>query len=87
MQFDIAANVKGKYPADVTATILIDTIQLKRLNLYKDSFDIAGKIIIKAPELNPDQLNTYVAMDSMKIMLKNKNYFFRQHYYKSQLGQ
>ncbi|MES1226583.1 MAG: hypothetical protein ABUT20_64505, partial [Bacteroidota bacterium] len=76
LQYDLSANVKEKYPTAVEANIQIDTIQLKKLNLYKDSLDIAGHIYIKAPNLDPEQADLYAAMDSMKINLRNKNYFF-----------
>ncbi|MGC4101962.1 translocation/assembly module TamB domain-containing protein [Ferruginibacter sp.] len=76
LQYDITANLQGDYPAAVKGTVHIDTLRLKELNLYNDTLDIAGKILIDAPATNPDQLNAYVALDSMQLNLKGQHYFF-----------
>ncbi|MBI3882750.1 MAG: hypothetical protein HY305_00605 [Sphingobacteriales bacterium] len=74
LNFNATANVGGKYPRDVEATIVLDTVQLKKLNLYKENFAASFKTYIKAENLDPENLNVYVVIDSSKLKINNKNY-------------
>ncbi len=73
MQYTATANVSGQYPK-VEATIAVDTIQLKNLNLYKDTLNLSLNAIIKANNLEPRNLDVYALIDSGRVFIKNKNY-------------
>ncbi|MES2431866.1 MAG: translocation/assembly module TamB domain-containing protein [Bacteroidota bacterium] len=75
LQYDVAANLKTKYPSGIAATMLIDTLLLGRLNLVKDTVSFAGKVYIDAPDLDPNHLDGYASIDSVRLNVKNKNYF------------
>lgn len=74
MQYNAIANVSGEYPT-VEATVSIDTIQLKKLNLYKDTLNFSLNAFIKANNLQPRNLDVYALIDSAKVNVKNANYF------------
>ncbi|HMG82315.1 MAG TPA: translocation/assembly module TamB domain-containing protein, partial [Ferruginibacter sp.] len=74
LQYTVLANTNGKYPS-ATATILVDTVQLQKLHLYNDVLNGSFKVKVKAPSLDPNNMDVYVAIDSSKINLKNKIYY------------
>ncbi len=74
MQYTAAANLSGKYPSNVVATIMMDTLQLKQLHLYNDTLNASFKMFVKADDLNPKNLNFYTLIDSSRLTVKNKNY-------------
>jgi len=74
LQYNVTADVRGKYPS-ASATIIVDTVQLKQLNLYKDVLNGSFKVVIKAANLDPENMDVYMAIDSSKIKLKNKTYY------------
>jgi hypothetical protein len=74
IQYNATADMNGKYPSAL-ATITVDTVQLKNLNLYSDVLNGSFKVNIKAPSLDPQNMDVYVSVDSSKIDLKNKIYY------------
>ncbi len=76
INYQAEADVKGDYPAAVKATVRMDTIQLQKLHLYKDSLNIAGNININAPNLDPAHLDGIIILDTMQVVLKNIPYYF-----------
>jgi len=74
LQYSVLANTNGKYPS-ATATVIVDTVQLQKLHLYNDVLNGSFKVDIKAPSLDPNNMDVYVAIDSSKINLKNKIYY------------
>lgn len=78
MQFIAAANLLDEYPSAVEATITVDTLQSKQLNLFNDtlnaSFNASFNVYLKGSDLNPKKFNLYALVDSSKLTLKNKTY-------------
>lgn len=74
MRYDAVANLSGKYPTALEATIILDTIQLQKLHLIKDSVNGSFKTYIKADDLNPENLNALVIIDSTRLLVNNKPY-------------
>jgi len=74
MNYTAVANVAGVYPSNVEATVIVDTVQLQQLNLYKDSLNAKFKLYVKAPNTDPDNLDVYAYTDTSKININNKHY-------------
>ena len=74
MNYIAAANLKGTYPAEVTASISVDTVQLHQLNLYKDTLNASFTANIKAADLDPQRLNFDAVVDSSRFELKGRHY-------------
>ena len=74
MKYEVRANLAGQYPADVTANVVMDTVQLKKLNLYSDTLNASFTAQIKAGDLNPDRLNFSAVIDSSKFEVKGRHY-------------
>jgi len=73
LHYTISAAVNQKYPSAM-GTIIVDTFQLQKLNLYKDRFNGSFKVDVKAKSLDPKNMEVYVSIDSSRINLENKNY-------------
>jgi hypothetical protein len=56
---DAKANMNKKYPS-VNATLLVDSIDLQKLNFVKDPMRFHGKIIADVPTADPDYLNANI---------------------------
>lgn len=74
LNYTVAGNVKNTYPSDVEATVQVDTIQLGKLNLYKDSLNASFKLYVKAPSTDPQQLDAFAYIDTSRITINNKGY-------------
>ncbi|MEP6676462.1 MAG: translocation/assembly module TamB domain-containing protein [Ferruginibacter sp.] len=74
MNYQVSANLSGQYPADVTAKILLDTVQLQQLHLYKDTLNASFTANVRAADLNPDRLNFYADIDSSRFEVKGRHY-------------
>lgn len=73
LNYTATANVKGNYPS-VETKLIVDTIQLQPLHFYKDTLNASFRAYIKAPDLDPENMDLYVRVDSSKINIKNKLY-------------
>ena len=73
LHYDATANVKSKYPS-VQTNLRVDTIQLKSLNLYRDTLSASFNAVLKANDLNPESMDVYAAIDSSKLTIKSKRY-------------
>lgn len=74
LNYTAAGNVRSAYPSNVEATVNVDTIQLHRLHLYKDSLTAAFKLYVKAPSTDPNQLNAVAYIDTSRLTVNNKSY-------------
>jgi translocation and assembly module TamB len=74
LEYNVAANVSGKYPSDVNATINLDTIQLQKLGFNKDTLNASFIATVKAADLNPKNLNASLIIDSTKLNISNRPY-------------
>ncbi len=74
--YTVSANIAGQYPANVNALFAVDTFYAQKLHLYNDTLNASFKAIIKAPNLDPRQLDAYMSVDSINLNLKNKPYAF-----------
>jgi hypothetical protein len=68
---DGKANMNKKYPS-VAATLLLDSINLKNLNLTKDDMRIHGKIVVDVPTADPDYLNANIRVNDLLIAQKDQ---------------
>lgn len=68
---DAKANLNKKYPA-VNATLLMDSINLQKLNLVKDDMRFHGKIVADVPTADPDYLNAHI--QATELLLVNKGH-------------
>ncbi len=73
LNYTATANVSGKYPS-IETSVRIDTVQLKTLNFYKDTLNASFNAYIKATDFDPEKMNLYARIDSLKINIKNKLY-------------
>ncbi len=73
LDYTATANVKGSH-ASVEATVTLDTIQLKQLNLYKDTLNASLRAYINATDLNPSNMDVLARIDSSKITVNNNHY-------------
>ncbi len=53
---DAKANMNKKYPS-VSATLLVDSVNLQKLNFVKDDMRFHGKLVADVPTADPDYLN------------------------------
>ncbi len=74
LNYTAAANVKNTYPADVEASVQVDTIQLGKLNWYKDSLNASFRLYVKAPNTDPQNLDAFAYVDTSRITINNKGY-------------
>ena len=68
---DAKANMNKKYPS-VDANLLIDSINMQKLNFTKDDMRFHGKIIAKVPTADPDYLNANIQATDLILVNKGK---------------
>ncbi|GAA4336847.1 hypothetical protein GCM10023149_45960 [Mucilaginibacter gynuensis] len=66
---DAKANMNKKYPA-VSATLLVDSINLQNLHFVKDPMRFHGKLIADVPTADPDYLNANIQLTDMLVIQK-----------------
>jgi hypothetical protein len=68
---DAKANMNKKYPS-VDATLMVDSIDLQKLNFSKDAMRFHGKIVAKVPTADPDYLNADIEATDLLIVNKEQ---------------
>jgi hypothetical protein len=68
---DAKANMNKKYPS-VNATLLVDSIDLQKLNFSKDPMRFHGKIIANVPTADPDYLNANILATDLLVVNKGQ---------------
>lgn len=68
---DAKANMNKKYPS-VNATLLVDSIDLQKLNFVKDPMRFHGKIIADVPTADPDYLNANILATNLLVVNKGE---------------
>ncbi|WP_345953179.1 translocation/assembly module TamB domain-containing protein [Mucilaginibacter sp. PAMB04168] len=68
---DAKANMNKKYPS-VNATMMIDSINLQKLNFVKDDMRFHGKLVANLPTADPDFLNGSVLLTDMLVVNKGQ---------------
>ena len=68
---DAKANMNRKYPS-VNATLLVDSIDLQKLNFVKDPMRFHGKIIADVPTADPDYLNANILATDLLVVNKGE---------------
>jgi len=64
---DGKANMNKKYPS-VYATLMVDSINLQKLNFSKTEMRFHGKIVADVPTANPDYLNANIKLTDMLLV-------------------
>jgi len=70
---DGKADMNKKYPS-VMATLMIDSINLQKLNFSKDPLRVHGKIVANVPTADPDYLNASILFTDLAIAQKQQVY-------------
>ena len=70
---DGKADMNKKYPS-VTATVMIDSINLQKLNYSKNPLRVHGKIVANVPSADPDYLNASILLTDLAIAQKQEVY-------------
>ena len=73
LQYDIRSNVQTAYPS-INGFVRVDTAQLQKLHLYKDTLNFSLHANIAANNLQPRHLDVNTLLDSVKVQV-GKNYF------------
>jgi len=68
---DAKANMNKKYPS-VNATLLVDSINLQKLNFTKDAMRFHGKIVADVPTADPDYLNANILATDLLVVNKGE---------------
>ncbi|MEO6149665.1 MAG: translocation/assembly module TamB domain-containing protein, partial [Mucilaginibacter sp.] len=68
---DAKANMNKKYPA-VSATLLIDSIDLQQLKFVKDPLRLHGKLVANVPTADPDYLNADIMLTDLLVVQKGQ---------------
>ncbi len=68
---DGKADVNKKYPS-VNATLMIDSINLQKLNFTKDPMLVHGKIVADVPTADPDYLNANIVITDLLVTQKTQ---------------
>jgi hypothetical protein len=68
---DAKANMNKKYPS-VNATLLVDSIDLQKLNFVKDPMRFHGKIVADVPTADPDYLNANIMATDLLVVNKGE---------------
>ena len=68
---DAKANMNKKYPS-VNATLLIDSINLQKLNFVKEDMRFHGKVIADLSTADPDYLNGSILLTDMLVVNKGQ---------------
>ena len=66
---DAKANMNKKYPS-VDAALMVDSINMQKLNFSKDDMRFHGKIVAKVPTADPDYLNADVEATDLVVVNK-----------------
>ena len=61
---DAKANMNKKYPS-VNATLMLDSINLQKLNFVKDDMRLHGKLVADVPTADPDYLNGNIKLTDL----------------------
>ncbi|MEO6849926.1 MAG: translocation/assembly module TamB, partial [Mucilaginibacter sp.] len=70
-RLDAKANMNKKYPS-VNATLLIDSINLQKLNLTTGDMRFHGKIVADVPTADPDYLNAKILATDLLLVNSGK---------------
>ncbi|NOT94470.1 MAG: hypothetical protein HOP05_22795 [Ferruginibacter sp.] len=73
LQYDLKLNVQNEYPS-VNGIVKVDTAQLQKLNLYKDTLNFSLTANINADNLKPRNLDINTIIDSVKMQSGNSFY-------------
>jgi hypothetical protein len=68
---DAKANMNKKYPS-VNATLMVDSIDLQKLNFVKGPMRFHGKIIADVPTADPDYLNANILATDLLVVNKGE---------------
>ena len=72
-QMDFAADMRERYPK-LQATLMLDTINLRQLNLLEDDLRYHGKIFVDLKTADPDFLNGSVVVSNSSIAYNDSRY-------------
>ena len=73
LHYDLKLNVKNEYPT-INGIVRVDTAELYKLHLYKDTLNISLAANIRADNLKPRNLDISAIIDSVKFQLNDKFY-------------
>ncbi|MGG9962745.1 translocation/assembly module TamB domain-containing protein [Ferruginibacter sp. SUN106] len=73
LHYDIKANVQQEYPS-ITGIVKVDTAQLQKLHLYKDTLNFSLAANIHADNLQPRNLSINTVIDSIKMQVGKNLY-------------
>ncbi|MEJ7625485.1 MAG: translocation/assembly module TamB domain-containing protein [Ferruginibacter sp.] len=73
LNFTGEMDVRGEYPA-LNAFVRVDTVQLKRLNLYDSTLNLSLTANIRSNNLRPRNMDASAIIDSIKIQMNNDYY-------------
>lgn len=68
---DSKADMNKKYPA-VTATLMLDSINLQKLNFSKDPLLVHGKLVADVPTADADYLNANIKLTDLLVAQKDQ---------------
>ena len=68
---DGKADMNKKYPS-VNATLMIDSINLQKLNFSKTPLLVHGKVVANVPTANPDYLNANILLTDLLVAQKTQ---------------
>ena len=68
LHYDLRMNVQQEYPS-INGLVKIDTAQLQKLHLYKDTLNFSLAADIKANDIRPRHLDINTVFDSVKLQL------------------
>lgn len=68
---DAKVNMNKKYPS-VMGTVMVDSIDLQKLNFSKDALRFHGKIVANVPTADPDYLNANIKATDLLIINKDQ---------------
>jgi hypothetical protein len=70
---DAKADMNKKYPS-INATLLLDSINLQKLNFSKTPLEVHAKLVANVPTANPDYLNGNIKITNLIIAQKDQVY-------------
>ena len=73
LDYNLASNVSGQYPT-LIGNVHIDTIQLKRLNLYDTTLNFSGDMAVNFKNLQPRHLDANMRVDSAWLQLGTQHF-------------
>jgi hypothetical protein len=73
LQYKLNANITNKYPT-LFAKVNVDTANLRKLNFSKDTFNISLVSVLDIKNLQPQNLNAIVTLDSIFVQDKTSKY-------------